>query len=134
MQVRWIGVGLLVLALAGCGSSYTDSLRSDVASMRTTLQTYNTAHPASLQATGTACKSAYDGLGGHAPGSDKGSPPRRYVRVVHAVQAAYREARSGFRDCAAAAATDNYPKMAAAQAEIAQANARISLARKLDRP
>lgn len=134
MQMKRVAAAVfLLLLLAGCGSSYTDTTRSAVSSMRDTLQHYNGSHPTSLAATGSACSSAYDDLGAHASDLTKGSPPSRYRKVVADLRSAYQSARQGFHDCARAASSNNYPLMASAQSEIAAANTAISRARAADR-
>jgi hypothetical protein len=132
--------GLVLLTLgsvliAGCGGSspsYADTMRSAVTSMQSAIQTYNQRHISSLAAESPACRTANSKLVAEQHRLRQ-APPAHYRRVVAALRRAYALARQAFADCAAAARSINYPLMARAEDEVAQANAWIARARRLDR-
>jgi hypothetical protein len=125
----------LAVVLAGCGGSpsFQDSARSATDKMRQVIETYDGSHPADVASTGAACRKAYDDLGSETTFVSTSSPPARYKREAAQLKAAWQDARAGFRLCAGAAQSMNFPAMAAASDRIQAANAAINKARKLER-
>ena len=128
-------ISLLVtpLVLSGCGSSYADNERAAIAKIQSTIATYDRAPQTDLQTTASACSRASTDLQAQRDQIERASPPDRYRNLAVTLRQAYTRAESGFSDCVSAARTLNYPLMARADHQIAQANASILQAHALDR-
>jgi hypothetical protein len=128
-------INLLItpLILGGCGSSYADDELSAIAKMQSAIATYNQATQTDLQTTASACSRASTDLKSQRNQLDSVSPPDRYKHLAAALRQAYALAERGFINCVSAARTLNYPLMARADHQIAQANASILQVRALDR-
>ena len=122
-----------LLALDGCGSqSSTDPSRQAISSIRAVVTRYDRTQTTDLASTGLACAEAVRALARAGHGLQQQSVSAQDRSIVTAVRQAYASARRGFSDCASAAQALNYPLMDRADQEIAQANAWIARARRLD--
>jgi hypothetical protein len=122
----------LSILLAGCGGSPADNVRSAVSHMQDVIQTYNASGQASLTDTSAACKKAYDDLGDSSALVSQKLTGKQ-AQELKLLRRAYRSARAGFLNCEQAAAALDFPRMAAAQQQLAAANAAIARARRLER-
>jgi hypothetical protein len=135
--MKWVIPALaamvLIVPAAGCGSSpsYADNARSAIKTMAKALHKYDAARPASVAATGAACKSALAALKGRNTLAGQ-TPPSQYKQLDLALKRAFASARAGFTDCVSGASSFNYVTMVHADTEISDANSWIAEAKRLD--
>lgn len=123
---------VMLLCLAGCGSSSpSDKIQSAVSHLQDVLATYNGTPQPNLAATRNACRQARNDLSGQDAFTAVQPIASRRAEVT-ALRDAYSLASTGFRDCAVAASTWNYPLMVTAVHELIAANQQLRRARGLE--
>jgi hypothetical protein len=134
-MIRVITAGVCLLAgLSACGSSsYSDRLHSAVSDMAGAITSWNNSQQTGLAGTGNACAKAASGVISGAGSLQPQSAPKQFKAETLALHNAQTLARAGFKHCAQAASTLDYPLMAQAVKEIDGANRWIAQARKADR-
>jgi hypothetical protein len=124
---------LVPCVLSACGSSsYADQVKPAMAHVRAALTTYDEADGANLQRTGAACLRASSQIEKNASLPRSGAPSDERKEVA-ALRQALALMSTGFHHCGQAARSMDFPLMAQADREIADANQWLRAAQHVER-
>jgi hypothetical protein len=128
-RLRMAAVFGCAFLMTACGSNGPASTEQGaVDNLRSALNTYNSATPTDIAATGSECAKALSGLRGSSLLSVRPNPGKQLV-MRQELRAAYLQASRGFSHCAIGAKSMDYVVMARGDAELLSANGSLRQAR-----